>query len=644
MSLRQILSLVAILLLSWPGVCLSATLKPEGVTQFFVAPDEPATLRWRAEEGGLEGRAKCVIRDYWGKTTQTVEAKVTPDGAVEVTATLPQGYYDIEVAAAEQRYGVVSLPPREGLSDEFFSIDAAMSWLVRDQAIRDDLVAVLRRSGIAMARERLEWFEVNPTRGEWDWEGSRGYETLRKRYAQCDVQVLEMFHHAPEWAGRIKRYPDDLVVTAAAWQEIAARYQATWSALEVWNEPDIFYGSNLPADQYVPLVRTIAWGLTKRGFDVPIVGGVFAYANPKYMDCAARNGLLDSVDVVSFHFWGRAPEMERQVAIFRNWLRAHGRETMPLWLTECFRPWSRGPARPPVDEDAESALDITMKAVESRASGIARYFAAIYPFYEERQYNYGLMGRRATPLRSMAAYARLTSLLAHKRYLGDLKCDDPAIQRARVFADDQETVAVLYAGQPDGAATLKLDLPVQRIEGIDGRALSLVDDGSLPIGDGLIYIWLDRRSLADRLDTDTTAMRLWSLSLRDPPTPKPASPIVLRYQLDPAVVEAVSDGYCLKRKKPDKLSVTVRVFNLSDTAHRVTLKASLSQDLPRGSEAGTVELTLPPEGFADATWAFDLTDAFAQHDSLTVTVTAAGNTVGHVPPLEIDLIAKARCP
>jgi len=332
--------------------------------------------------------------------------------------------------------------------------------------------------------------------------------------------------------------------------------------------------------------------------------------------------------------------MEQRVAVCRNWVRAHGHETMPLWLTECLQPWTSGPSRPPVHEDARSALHVTMKAVESRACGVARYFAAIFPYYVEPPHSFGLMGRQATPLRSMAAYARLASLLAHKRYQGDLRCDDPAIQRARVFADGEETVAVLYTGKPGGAATVKLDLPVRRIEGIDGRALSLSDDGTLPAGDGLVYVWLDRSSLADRLDTDTRAMRLRSFSLRDPPVPKPASPIVLRYQIDPAVVEAVSEGYRLKSKKPDKLSVTVRVFNLSDTGRGVTLKASFSHDLPRGSEAGTVERTVPPEGFTDATWAFDLTDAFAQHDSLAVTVTAAGNSVGHVPPLQIDLIGK----
>lgn len=47
---------------------------------------------------------------------------------------------------------------------------------------------------------------------------------------------------------------------------------------------------------------------------------------------------------------------------------------MPLWLTESGRPWKQGPDRPPIDQDQTSALDITMKGIESQACGIARYF------------------------------------------------------------------------------------------------------------------------------------------------------------------------------------------------------------------------------------------------------------------------------
>jgi hypothetical protein len=254
--------------------------------------------------------------------------------------------------------------------------------------------------------------------------------------------------------------------------------------------------------------------LDQEQMKLPLVGGVFAHCNHTFLETAADNGMLDCVDAVSFHTYGQAPQMAALIGDYRTWLRAHQREALPLWITECGRPWKKGPERPPVDQDALSALDVTMKAVEARAGGIARYFAFVYPFFEENENNFGMMGRRGTPLRSMAAYARLASLLAHKRYLGDLRCDDPALQRTRVFGDARETVAVLYTARPDPKANVKLGLPgtdgrlVVRAEGIDGRRLEAAADGTLPIPDGLSYVWLDPQSIGDRLQTDTPAMRL----------------------------------------------------------------------------------------------------------------------------------------
>jgi hypothetical protein len=57
--------------------------------------------------------------------------------------------------------------------------------------------------------------------------------------------------------------------------------------------------------------------------------------------------------------------MEALAGRFREWLTEHKHDAMPLWLTECGRPWPRGTDRPAAEPDQESALDITMKAVEA---------------------------------------------------------------------------------------------------------------------------------------------------------------------------------------------------------------------------------------------------------------------------------------
>jgi hypothetical protein len=649
--LERMLPLVA--LLAWTQMTRAAVLKPADVDGFFVTPAAPSVLRWNVESGQLVAPVQYTIRDYWGSPVASGRATPAAGNTVEATVKLAQGFYELELPATKQQFGVVSLPAYSGGRDPLFCVDSALSWLVRDDQLRQGLVRVLRRSGVAMSRERLSWAQINPTPAAWQWEGSGRYEAVRRLYHDHHVAVLEMVHDAPAWSGKVGRYPKDLVGTARAWRQIAAQWRPAWGALEIWNEPDIHFGANLPADQYVSLVKTIAYALARRDrAELPLVGGAFAHCNRLFLQTAAENGLLDCVDAVSFHTYGRAPEMEALIGDYRLWLRAYGREAMPLWITECGRPWRRGPDRPPVDQDAASALDITMKAVEARAGGIARYFAFVYPFYEEGDNNFGMMGRRGTPLRSMAAYARLVSVLGHKRYLGDLNCDDPGLRRARVFGNDRETVAVLYTARPDAKARVKLGVPALRVEGIDGRTLEVALDGTVPTADGLTYVWLERQALGDRLRPDTPTRRLWTIAQQSPPQRPPSSPIVLRFEPDRGLMEGRTDGYHLTSKTPHPqagprqagtpLPLKVRVFNLSTEPHELTLEPTFSSKSARLTDKPTRPVKLPAEGSADVAWEADLDRALAGGRRLEVTVSAQPRHAAAVAPLVISLVGQAR--
>ena len=625
------------LLCSALAVCcqsvVAATFTPIDVGAFFVIPDQTAVLRWRMESGELGGPIEYVVRDYRDETVDSGRVKIAGDGTVELTVKLSQGFYDVELPVAKQRFGVISLPEFRGRKDPFFCIDSALSWLEHNNGVREGLIRGLQHCGVAMSRERLNFGHISPAKEEWNWEGPLHYETVRKLHEKHGVAVLEMFHDATAWSGRVGKYPEDLVGTSRAWGQIARRWQSTWGAMEIWNEPDIHFGDHLPADQYAALVKAVAYGFSRQGIDTPLVGGVFASYNRPFLDNAARNGLLDCVDVASFHTYGRAPQMVDLVGKYRSWLRAHGRETMPLWITECGRPWKRGPDRPPVDQDAESALDITMKAVEARVAGIARHFPFVYPFYQEHEWNFGMMGRRATPLRSMAAYAQMIRAMAHMRYLGDLKCGDEAIQRARLFGDDRHAIAVVYTGQTSAKAKVKLDLPVLRAEAIDGRPLQL-DSGTMvsgtmvPIPDGLTYVWLARDRLDDRLQTDTPAMRLWKIAQQPPPQRGEPSSIVMRMQLAGDLLQPKSDGYHVLAESPSKLPLKVRVFNLSDKPRALTVKLALSRKPARVIGEEVRSMSIPAESFVDVSWQVDLTGAFAAIGRLEATVTA---TAGGVP-------------
>jgi hypothetical protein len=626
-----------------PANGLGAELVPVGVDRFFVTPGQPSILQWKTESDQPPRATQYTLHDYRDQVLSTGTAQPAEGGLLQATLTLREGYYEIEFPESRQRFGVMAVAAYEGQVDLFFAIDAAMSWLVSDDDIREGLVKILARAGVGMSRERLRWSDVGRPADTFDWDGHRRYETLRHVYRENAVEVLEMFHDAPGWLGRVGKYPEDLVTAASQWQQIARRWRPTWGALEVWNEPEIMFGDYQPADQYVPLVRTISYQLQQAGIDVPVVGGVFAHYQQRYLDTAAANGFLDAVDVVSFHTYGRAPQMETLVGNYRQWLAGCDREAIPLWITECGRPWSRGTGRPPVAEDAESALDITMKAVEARCCGIARHFPFVYPYYEERESNFGMMGRRATPLRAMAAYVQLVDQLAHKQYLGDLRVDAPGLTRARVFAGDQHAVAVLYTGKVDADAAVQLDLPsaaIRSIQGIDGRPLEPSQGREAPIPDGLTYRELDREVLTERLVTDTPAMRLWKAGRREAPRPAPLAPVLLRFTADAAAMKPEVEGYRVRSEAVSRLPLRVKLFNLDGKEHQV--KLSLPDDVHPIDGSPGQSATVPPGASAEVVWQVDLGSAFTADDRTTVRINATSDDPRRLPPLVLDFFGGAR--
>lgn len=634
------------------GVANAATLRPAAIEGCFIEPNSPSVLQWKAD-GDLAAPVRYVVRDYVEKEVAAGEARAAGAGVIETALKLPQGFYEIEFSATRQRFGIVALPAAAGQADPFFAIDGALSWLARNDETREGLIRVAKRSGIRMIRERLTWGAVQPSPDRNDWETTVKFDTLRRTCAKHGVEVLEMAHDGPPWMGRVGPYPQDLVAAARSWQTIARHWGPTWGGLEIWNEPDIFFGGNLPADQYVPLAKAIAYGMSEKRIDVPLVGGVMAHCNREYLDSAAENGLLDCIDAFSFHTYGRAMEMEGLVEKYREWLKAHDKlslgnryKSLPLWITECGRPWKKGPDRPPAAQDAESALDVVMKGIEARACGIARYFPFVYPYYEENDNNFGMMDNRATPLRAFAAYVQMIRVLAGSRYLGDLTAGDKIIQRARLFTTanggpSAGVIAVVYTGRPNPKATVKLGIPIARLEGVDGRSLPL-SAGAIPVPDGLAYAWFGGtindllRQFLSSVRLATPAGQLYRIKADPTPRSKP-SPIVMRYLYDDAVVEPKAEGYRIKADQAGKMPLAVRLFNLSDESQNVLPGIFSMVEGKLEPIDNRPKLTIDPKSSVDSSGDVNLSRLIAKDGRVKVVIRAGGPFAG---PPEVPLVLK----
>jgi hypothetical protein len=602
---------------------------PTDPSQFVVVPDQEANLSWRIVAGRASGPLSFTIRDHAGQPAGQGEARTDGD-RLTATVRLSAGYHELDFESLHQRFGLIAAPALADPPDPFFAIDGALTWLVHDEATRTAQIALARRLGIAQVRERLRTGALQPAPDRWSWD-AQSADALREAYRKHTLPVLEMAHDAPDWMGHIGTFPADLAAYARHWEALALRWQAAWGGVELWNEPDISFSGNLPADQYASVAKAMILGL-RRGMawpSPPILGGALAHDDPDYLESLAASNLLEALDVFSFHTYARANEMERIVSHYRTWLRSTSTTTphgdLPLWITECGRPWPKGTDRPTPHDDLVSAHDIARKAIEARACGIARYFAFVLPFYEENTNNFGLLGRESTPLLGLAAYAQAIQALAHTSYLGDLTLDHapPDLPPIRVFARESDPFVLAVVCSPKGPEAgpieLEWNLPITRLLGLDGRILPTpFATGPLLVSDGLVYALIPRAAVEPHLDSHTPAMALHPAA--KPPAPAEPTGLVLRFDFDPDRLLPASNGYQLRKSSPGSpLPLAVSAWNLTDQPLAVDLHIHLDDS---STPLPSQPLTIQPGQRSVAKWPLPLDGLFNAADERTLTIEA----------------------
>ncbi|XHR30653.1 MAG: hypothetical protein ACFUZC_08835 [Chthoniobacteraceae bacterium] len=591
---RHAVAMLAIVL--FPGWMYGDVLRSTGASQFFVTPDEASVLHWKMAQPGDGETVPCVITGYDGKVVAELQAKQTK-GDVELSVRLPRGFYTLSFIKQNQAFGLVVIPRHEGEKDRFFAIDAALS-IFRPLPVRAELIHALDRMGVATARERMLWGDVQTSKETWDWVTKKQYEPTRQLYSESNIGVLELFHTSPAWMQADKKsvFPEDLAVSKKSWEQIASRWGKHWSGLEVWNEADIPAGQGGPqAEQYLPIIKTVRYALQSAGCSTPIGGGVFAYQTRPYMDLAAENGLLQISDFLSFHYYSDPQGLESYIAEYRRYLKDFGRESMPLWLTECGAPWLGNPnVRPNLENDQNTAASFAKLAIEAKACGIQRYFPFVLVAYAEYgNKNFGMLDRQETPVRSMAAYAQVIDALSHTEYVGDIEMPDKAI-RARVFSRKDGSAVVVLEGGASGKTQAELPFPVSAIYGIDGRKLNWAKSGPQPIEDGVCFAFGRMQEIKPHLKTETRAMALARLGLAPEESRQKISPVILAPSANTREFTASIRGYEVPETAKE-LPVKVKVTNLSSKpeAIRVTIQGNAREQ--NESDRVVQNLTIPAE-------------------------------------------------
>lgn len=644
--IKKILMMMCMIMLFFhgcSGTSLFSIVRPE---QFFCTPEEPAQLLWTMAGPEKHGIFNYSISDCYGTVVTSAAVISADNGTISLPISLPQGFFEITFHKTNQRFGIVVLPNSGSIPDQFFCIDGALSTFPMTAMRRHSLLSMLKRMGIVCVKDRLDWQVMHPAETQWNWEANNFSEELRQLYSQYTMKTVDLFHNTPSWMRAPKNpYPANLVLAENSLKGIVGRWGKYWGGLEVWTEPEWEpNGGNLPADQYCSLVKTVAYACNDAKTNIPLAGGGFAGFCPEpFVHACASNGLLDHLDAFTCHPYTDPEKFEAYIQKTRVFLKQYGRESMPIWATESILPWPDTSLRPPLDAAImSSALDMIIKVVESRACGIEKYFPFLYPPYTESGKNYGILDKNHTPLLTCAAYAQAVRILSNRSYIGDLNVSDKKIRRARIFATGNQCIVVVYTGELSPGASLSLTIPHQRIEGIDGRRLRPFRSNSIPVPDGIVYIWAERTSIEPLVRKDTLAMELYTLSKTEQKHRHDPSPIVLQHVFDPARISYTLESYMAEGNIAHAFPIRIRVNNMSETLQEAALRIAPDDRGIQIKGNTTLALRIPPGSFQETAWICNLTTGKTDQNKKRFTVSATSERAKWISPLAIDVVTKGK--
>lgn len=597
-AISRIWLLIVVLLA--PGLLQGQNMKPDCALQFIINSNEDSVLHWQVPAPTASADLACQVRDYNGNIIKELKAAQTGRN-LSVSLNLNSGYYTVAFSQREEAFGLVVASKPRASRDQFFGMDAALSWL-RPIVVRQDMIHVMERIGVSITRERLSWGDIQPQKEAWSWDSKREYERTRALYAADKIGVLEVFHDSPHWMqnGGKSVFPEDLPVAEKSWETIARRWGQYWQGIEVWNEADIMAGQGGPqAEQYVPIVKAVRYAFQEADCTAPVGGGVFAYLTRPYMDLAAENGLLQASDFISFHYYSEPLSLENYVSEYRHYLKTYGQESMPLWLTESGAPWLGGANnRPDTETGQKTALRFAELATEAKACGIARYFPFVLVAYTEHgNKNFGMLDRQGSPLPSLAAYAQVIEALSNAKYAGDIDLGDNRLH-ARVFKRDDGAAIIVVTSGNGGGASVQFPFPIVDVRGIDGRQLAVPLSGPVHVADGLIYVNSKFDDIGKYLKTDTLAMSLTAMSRGPQPVRQPMSPIVIVPSVKSDAFAATIRGYEVQEGMTEA-PVQIRVINMSMKARVVRLMLRGNAENQEPSDEIHEEISVPPESYVD---------------------------------------------
>jgi hypothetical protein len=271
------------------------------------------------------------------------------------------------------------------------AISNGYGWHVLSGAELDFRLDKLNNAGVEYVRTDFRWAEIQPTSNTYNWTN---YDFLMNRVNARGMKMLAIVMDAPSWAGssnHIHASPTNLTAWGDFCAALVSRYTAL-EAVEVWNEPNIFFWQPQPNVANYTAALISAYNAIKGvRSSIKVLAGSFSPAADNGYDIAPAtflngiysNGGKNYFDAISNHpYTFDSPsgpdgtEGWNPWYIMRTTLRskmvAEGDSDKKIWVTEFGAPtWNGGVT------EAQQA-DVHLKRAYERAREIETYVEYIF--------------------------------------------------------------------------------------------------------------------------------------------------------------------------------------------------------------------------------------------------------------------------
>ena len=465
---------------------------------------------------GAQGKFQVELRDPFGQLSATRTVQKTSTQTEIDFGPLPVGYYQLQAKFSSEREHLgtwtntlVVLPEGIPPNEPRFGMDAALSQMGGTPDMIERSLGMMRQAGIGAVRDRLSWNQVQPVRGQTNWEH---YEKVARAVIRAKMEPLQMFHDSPVWAhpGGSTQTDRQMPLNDTAVFEFGQAYAKglgrTVRSIEYWNEQNIsgfFAGRPF---QYASGFKAFSAGVKSVDPGIRVLIGGAADRPGRFFEEIYRNGVANFLDTRNQHYYGKDADIpsffDRHLAALE---RNGGIEGWPGWITEMGYALRRDSHGDWLATERKQAEYLVKTYASSFATAYERVFFFFWREYIEAEHHtWGIVRGDFSP---RPAYLTLALLTRHLAGASVVASESHGTGRTLYFRHKNgELVAVTWGG---GAPMSRLGSKTE-IQNIFGQRLnrsSAEANGSEPL----------LLSRIDQLPAGTQAVKLPKQAIHELP-------------------------------------------------------------------------------------------------------------------------------